>query len=74
MQTTDTIGGCRGCHEDVGSWKPARQIGLHFKWLIELGCKRYCELKGLADTAVVPADVVTFLLYQKPPKRKRGKK
>lgn len=61
---------CRPCHDDVQGWQPARQIGLHFKWLIERGCKRFCELNGLADTAVVPDDVITFLMYQKPAKRR----
>jgi hypothetical protein len=58
---------CRECHEDVQSWPPAKQIALRHQWLIEEACEKYCELNGLADTAVVAAEVFVFLMYQKPP-------
>lgn len=61
---------CRDCHHHVQSQTAAKQIAWLFKWLIEKTCEKYCELKGYAPTAVVPADVHTFLMYQKAPKKR----
>ncbi len=63
---------CRMCHETIQPWPPSRQIAVRVRWQIRESCLRYCEVKGLAPTAVEPADVVIHLMFQKPP-RKRGK-
>ncbi len=63
---------CRGCHEHVQRWPAAKQIALGMMWDIEKRCALYCDLKGYAPTAVVADEVITFLMFKKPP-RKRGK-
>ncbi len=56
---------CRKCHNRVQGQPPAKQIALHFRWLIDVACAKYCDLTGTAPTHVVGEDVVTFLMMGK---------
>lgn len=67
---------CRKCHKLIQGMPPAKQIAIRAKWHIDFACKMYCEVKGLAPTAVVADEVVSYLMYAKtkPTKKKRAKK
>ncbi len=56
---------CRECHDHVQSLRPAKQIAIHFRWLINYACEKYCELTGTAPTHVTAEDVITFLMMGK---------
>lgn len=52
---------CRACHNKIQGTPAAKQIKLRIRWTIEETCRRYCELKGLASTAVVAEEVILRL-------------
>lgn len=60
---------CRRCHTKIQSTPAAKQIKLRIRWTIEETCRRYCELKGLAPTAVVAQEVILRLACAKKGKR-----
>lgn len=65
---------CRVCHDGLQGVPPAKQIAVIVQWNIQWLCHLYCETKGLAPTAVEPADVAIFLMFREQPKKKRAKK
>jgi hypothetical protein len=69
------MGLCRKHHElfdDYKKFPPAKQIEIRIRWEIEQTAKLYCELRGLAPSAVAAEEIIFRLAFNFK-KRKKAK-